>query len=132
MVEPSESRSAPRNVLVAHTVCPLWGDNWIPLKVINPLDRPIMLCRNTKLAQLQPCLTLEVLQLGVPSEGCPGKAGAVLQNVTQAETPTSECSKKAQEDYTQKLQEVGLTEIDVQSCEVSNFWKRKLVDLVSQ
>lgn len=132
MVEPSKSRSAPRNVLVARTVCPLWGDKWIPMKVINPLDRPIILRRNTKLAQLHPCLALEELQLDVTGEECSGRAEAVSQNVIQAETPDSEHSKKTQEDYMSKLRGLGLTEIDVQSCEVSESWKAKLVDLVSQ
>lgn len=96
------------------------------------LDRPIVLHCNTKLAQLHPCLALEELQLNVASEECPGKAKAVVQNVTQAETPGSECLKRPQRDYMLKLQELGLAEIDVQSCEVSDFWKVKLVDLVSQ
>ncbi len=59
------------------------------MKVISPLDRPIVLRPNTKLAQLHPCLALEELQLDVASEGCPGKAQAVVQNVTEAETPGS-------------------------------------------
>lgn len=132
MVEPSVSRSAPRNVLVARTVCPLWGDKWIPMKVINPLDRPIVLRRNTKLAQLHPCLALEELQLDTVSEGSSGKAKAAVQNLIQAETPGSECPQIMQEDYMLKLQELGLAEIDVQSCDVSDVWKAKLVDLISQ
>lgn len=54
MLEPSTSRSAPRNVMVACSVCPLWGDKWIPMRVINMIDRPIVLCRNTKLANVHP------------------------------------------------------------------------------
>ncbi len=27
MVESSTSRSAPRNIMIAHSVCPLWADN---------------------------------------------------------------------------------------------------------
>lgn len=38
VVKPKTSKSSPRNVLVAHTVCPLWGDKWIPMKVVNLLN----------------------------------------------------------------------------------------------
>lgn len=59
VVEPSSSRSAPRNIMIARSVCPLWGDRWVPMKVINMLDRPVVLRRNAKIAQVYPCLALE-------------------------------------------------------------------------
>lgn len=52
LIEPTSSKAAPRNVMVGHTVCPLWGDKWIPLKVINLLNHPIVLRRNAKLANV--------------------------------------------------------------------------------
>ena len=63
VTEATTARSAPRNVLVGHTVCPLRGDKWVPMKVINMLDHPIVLRHNTKLADVHPCLALEDLEL---------------------------------------------------------------------
>lgn len=37
LTEPTSSRSAPRGVLVAKTVTALWGDRWIPLKLISAM-----------------------------------------------------------------------------------------------
>ncbi|XP_016311941.1 uncharacterized protein LOC107665540 [Sinocyclocheilus anshuiensis] len=59
MVEPSRLRSASRNVLVCRVVTPLWGDGWIPLKLINPSDKPVTLKRNAKVADVYPCIALE-------------------------------------------------------------------------
>lgn len=59
MTEPTSSRSAPRNVLVAKTVTPLWGDGWVPLKLINMSDKPVLLRRNAKLADVSSCVALK-------------------------------------------------------------------------
>lgn len=61
IVEPTSSRAAPRNVLVGRVVTPLWGDGWVPMKVINPSMKPITLRRNAKLVDVYPCLALEDL-----------------------------------------------------------------------
>lgn len=37
ITEPTTSRSAPRHVLVARLVTPLWGGSWVFLKLINKL-----------------------------------------------------------------------------------------------
>ena len=39
VVEPSESRPVPRSVMVGHVVTPLWGDGWVPVRVINHLPQ---------------------------------------------------------------------------------------------
>lgn len=71
VVEPTTSKSAPRNVLVVRTVCLLWGDKWNPMKVVNLLDRPLTLRRNAKVAQVYPCLALEDLELTCGNENDP-------------------------------------------------------------
>ena len=63
VVEPTHSRSIPRNVLVGRVVTPQWGDGWVPMKVINPTDKSITIKRNAKLADVYPCLAAEELQL---------------------------------------------------------------------
>ena len=37
----------------------MWGDRWLAMKVINPTSEPIMLRRNTKLADVFPCIAVE-------------------------------------------------------------------------
>lgn len=128
MLEPSTSRSAPRNVMVARSVCPLWGDKWIPMRLINMIDRPIVLRRNTKIANVHPCLALEELDLAEKSTEYLQEG--VQQNVVQVNELNEK--SKLQSDYKAKLRELGLTEIDIESCEVSDYWKGELTDLIVQ
>lgn len=59
IVEPTQARCKPRNVLVCMIVTPMWGDRCLPMKIINPTSEPIMLKRSTKLSDvLQICLNL--------------------------------------------------------------------------
>ncbi|CAM4516070.1 unnamed protein product [Leuciscus chuanchicus] len=128
MLEPSTSRSAPRFVMVARSVCPLWGDKWIPMRLINMIDRPIVLRRNTKIANVHPCLALEELDLAEKSTEYLQEG--VQQNVVQVNELNEK--SKLQSDYKAKLRELGLTEIDIESCEVSDYWKGELTDLIVQ
>lgn len=59
VVELTKSRSIPRHVLVGRVVTPLLGDGWVPMKVINPTDKPITIKRNAKLADVFSCLAVE-------------------------------------------------------------------------
>ncbi|XP_024119188.1 uncharacterized protein LOC112140459, partial [Oryzias melastigma] len=59
LTQPTSSRSAPRNILVAKVVTSLWGDRWVPLKLINTSDKPVLIRRNAKLADVFPCVALE-------------------------------------------------------------------------
>ena len=52
MTEPTSSHSARRGVLVAKIVTALWGDRWDPLKLINTSDKPVLVRRNVKLADV--------------------------------------------------------------------------------
>lgn len=60
IVEPSESGKMPRTVMERRTVTPLWGDGWVRMRVINPLNKPVILRRNCKIADVSPCTALEV------------------------------------------------------------------------
>ncbi|KAK0134294.1 hypothetical protein N1851_030145 [Merluccius polli] len=59
IVEPTSSKSMPRNIMVGCVITPLWDDRWIPLKVTNLIAKPITLKRNSKLADVSPCLAVE-------------------------------------------------------------------------
>lgn len=61
VVEPTNSKAMPRGVLVGRLVTPLWGDRWVPMTVVNPSDKAVKLKRNSKLADVFPCLAIEDL-----------------------------------------------------------------------
>lgn len=48
VIEPSTSRCVHRSVLIGRVVSPLWGDCWLPVKVINPTTSEIVLRKNAK------------------------------------------------------------------------------------
>ncbi|KAJ8001345.1 hypothetical protein DPEC_G00168570 [Dallia pectoralis] len=52
------------------------------------------------------------------------------QNVVQVNELNEK--SKLQSDYKAKLGELGLTEIDIESCEVGDYWKEELTDLIVQ
>ncbi len=92
------------------------------------LDRPVVLRRNSKIAQVHPCLALENLEC---TERANLESEKVLQNVVHVHKANEE-SKVLKADCAAKLRALGLTHIDIDSCEVNNFWKNKLADLIVQ
>ncbi|CAI5678545.1 unnamed protein product [Oreochromis niloticus] len=91
VVEPTSARSTPKNIMVGRIITPMWGDRWVPMKVLNPTESPVTLRRNAKIADVFPCIAVEDLPI---------------------------------------TQDAGLADIDIEGCEVSDGWKRKLVELV--
>ena len=120
MTEPTSSHSAPRGVMVARVVTPLWGDRWVPLKILNLSDSPITLRRNAKLADVYTCLALEDME--VPE----------LRSSLQATSvePASTSAPSDVETVQERLVRVGLGDLDLGSCDVSADWRGKLTDLV--
>lgn len=59
VTEPTSSHSSPRGIMVARVVTPLWGDGWVPLKILNISNSPVTLRKNAKLADVYTCLALE-------------------------------------------------------------------------
>lgn len=114
VVEPTKSRSIPRHILVGRVVTPLWGDGWVPMKVINPTDKPIMIKRNAKLADVFPCLAVEEIQ---PAESSCFKSNS--QHVAAEQTPDLS-------DMTEALRQHGLSDLDLGSCEVSDRCKTEM------
>ncbi|KAJ8367494.1 hypothetical protein AAFF_G00317170 [Aldrovandia affinis] len=119
MVEPTSARSTPRNILVGRVVTPMWGDRWIPVKVLNPTQRAITLRRNAKIADVFPCLAVEDLPI---TQGlCRSQCGL-------SDPPTA--SPRSAGDPVQLLKDCGLADINVDGCEVSESCRRKLAELV--
>uniref|UniRef100_A0A3B1IUQ7 Gypsy retrotransposon integrase-like protein 1 n=1 Tax=Astyanax mexicanus TaxID=7994 RepID=A0A3B1IUQ7_ASTMX len=118
LVEPTSSRSVPRNILVGRVITPLWGDGWIPMKITNPTEKAITLKRNCKLADVQPCLAVEDL--------------TILQGSCQNQTCSKEHTSKETSiaDLKERLQKAGLGDIDIDSCQASLSTKFQLVQML--
>lgn len=126
VIEPTNSKAMPRDILVGRLVTPLWGDRWVPLTVVNPTDREITLKRNSKLADVSPCLAIEDLEvfqgLNVPKETCvPDK---------EKQQPFISCSASSTAQLSSRLAELGLGDIDVDSCQTSEACKTRLIQLL--
>ncbi|KAI5089736.1 interleukin-1 receptor accessory protein-like 1-A isoform X1, partial [Silurus meridionalis] len=118
LVEPSRLHSATRKVLVGRVVTQLWGDGSIPLMLINPSNKPVTLRRNSKVADVYPCIALE--DVGETESELPLRS-TVQQSVVETDMS---------EDLRCRLRQRGLETIDLDSCEVSGSWKTKLCNLV--
>lgn len=125
ITEPTTSRSAPRHVLVARLVTPLWGDGWVPLKLINLSHQQVLLRRNAKIADLFACVALEDLEnLVLTCNDDP------LFNCTQR-VDSRTCLDR-REDLVKQLEHAGLGALDINSCEASEDCKNKLRELILQ
>lgn len=120
LVEPTTSKSMPRHILVARVITPMWGDGWVPMKVTNLSDRQISLKRNCKLADVSPCLAVEDLE--------------VFQGFCASElSPSAKLTGSAAGSITprEKLLSLGLSDIDIDGCEVDEVWKNRLASLIA-
>lgn len=119
IVEPTKSKSMPRNIMVGRVVMPLWGDRWVAMKVTNLSDKPVTLRRNAKLADVSVCVAVEKFVLS--------------QGLCQPESlEKQERSNSCPLDLKQKLKQVGLADIDLDQCQASHGGKEKLVALLEQ
>ncbi|KAG1933867.1 interleukin-1 receptor accessory protein-like 1-A [Pimephales promelas] len=130
VIEPSKSRCVHRNVLVGRVISPLWGDGWLPVKMINPTNSEIVLRRNAKLADVYPCIALEDFDHAAEKR--------IFQNV--AIHSGSSCGSLSAKSSVSGVRQVndfhldglGLKDLNVNDCEVSPFWRDKLVDLIKK
>uniref|UniRef100_A0A3B1JCD7 ribonuclease H n=1 Tax=Astyanax mexicanus TaxID=7994 RepID=A0A3B1JCD7_ASTMX len=131
VIEPTTSRCVHRNILVGRVISPLWGDGWLPVKIVNPTTAEVTLRRNAKVADVFPCIALEDFESI--------KVGSTHQNVGVVRCQSSEGSLTAKSSvrdvrtsHDSKLTSLGLQDINVEDCEVSPCWKRELVDLIAK
>lgn len=104
IVEPTSSKSMPRNIVVGQVVAPLWSDRWIPMKVTNLSVGPVTLKRNWKLADVSPCLAVEDFEL--------------LQGSSQIDktVPVKHQTSTSTLNLEQRLRDVGLDSLDIRPC----------------
>ena len=139
VVEPSESRTVPRSVIVGRVVTPLWGDGWVPVRIINPSTRPVILRRNCKIADVSPCVALEDFDTDyLYQDDQPNDVTCAVTRTADRADSGSEKSLTVDSDcYTHRpngtvLCDLGLQDIDVGSSTLSTFWRSKLVDLLAK
>ncbi|XP_030604464.1 uncharacterized protein LOC115793557 [Archocentrus centrarchus] len=120
IIEPTQSRSRPVQILVGRVVTSLWGDGWVPVKVVNPSEKPLTLRRNTKIADVSPCLSVQDLPEPV-----------LIQSSAQY-TQDSPTTLRSEAEMSQTLCDLGLQDLDLLSCEVSLEWKGKLLRIIEQ
>ncbi|KAK0150866.1 hypothetical protein N1851_008029 [Merluccius polli] len=120
LVEPTSSKSIPRNIMVGRVITPLWGDRWVPMKITSVSNKPVTLKRNCKLADVSPCLAVEDFD--------------ILQNTSQPEKETEGVKQNTTRpsDLKQRLQQVGLADIDIDQCHTEYNGKLKLVELLEK
>lgn len=106
-------------------VTPLWGDRWVPMTVVNPSDKAITLKRNCKLADVFPGLSIEDLDVfqgvHVASEKQPD-----ADNKQPDTSPTVYFADQ----LAKSLSEMGLSDVDIGSCQVSEDCKSRLTQLL--
>ncbi|KAK0148851.1 Transposon Tf2-6 polyprotein [Merluccius polli] len=119
IVEPTSSRSAPKDIIVGRVVAPMWGDRWVPMKILNPTMSPVTLRRGAKVADVFPCVAVEDLPI---SQGVSRpQSGQVHDPASTSDTASSP---------SQQLKACGLADIDLEGCDVSHEWRERLADLV--
>uniref|UniRef100_A0AAV2LU07 Uncharacterized protein n=1 Tax=Knipowitschia caucasica TaxID=637954 RepID=A0AAV2LU07_KNICA len=92
------------------------GDRWIPIRVLNTSSKPITLRRNTKMAEVSACIAVEDLDEDTEAVETVGVNNQAVscEHFGLQETLTM----------------LGLENLDIDSCEVSPYWKGQLMELV--
>ena len=129
LVEPSKSHSNRKSIMVGRTVASMSGDRWVPVKVVNPSDKPVTLRRNMKLADVSPCVALEDFELGVD---CVADTELKAQGQSVRVNNDHVLDASVTPILQDKLAGLGLDGIDINSCEVSPYWKSQLVELIER
>ena len=128
VVEPSTTRCINRQMLVGRIVSPMWGDGWLPVKIVNPTPDAVTLRRNAKVADVYPCIALEDFDHDL-----------VSQNVATVRSGSSHGSLSVNSDsggvvgnVDSTLQGLGLGSIPIDDCQASPCGKDRLVDLIKE
>uniref|UniRef100_A0A3B1KC70 Gypsy retrotransposon integrase-like protein 1 n=1 Tax=Astyanax mexicanus TaxID=7994 RepID=A0A3B1KC70_ASTMX len=119
MTECTSSHSVPRGIMVARVITPLWGDRWVPLRIMNISDKPVLLRRNAKLADVFPCVAVEDFEL----TSCP-------QSIPPSHAAPNQAKGRVSSE--EKLASLGLDKVDLSLCDVSEECRTELSDLIVQ
>lgn len=127
VIGPTQSNSRSKQILVGRVVAPLFGDGLVPVKLVNPTNHPVTLRRNSKIADVSPCMAEEDFP-EVASAQC-----NVPCNVQSGVQPwhIPEQPLKSEEELTSILRDLGVNDLDPSACEVSLEWKNKLLNIIT-
>lgn len=108
------------------------------MRVINPSTKPVTLRRNCKIADVSPCVALEDFDIDYlyENERPNDVKCTVTRTVDRADTDsekslTVDSEGGARRPNSSVLHDLGLQDIDVDSSNLSPFWRSKLVDLLA-
>ncbi len=127
LVEPSKAQTHKKAVIVGRAIVTLPGDRWVPVKVINPSNKPITLRRNAKIADVSPVLVVEDLDVQ-PGHG----RGETVSMQSQTVSSSTDRGGSSPSDMRDALQKLGLSDLDIESCEVTPYWKDQLLQLIQR
>lgn len=125
LVEPPKSQTHKKGVIVCRTVVSMSGDRWVPVRILNTCDKPITLRRNAKVADASACVAVEDLE--VASDQNPSETLRVQSQTVCSDAQSSPPSCPSLRD---SLQKMGLEDLDLDSCEVSDHWKAQVLQLI--
>lgn len=129
LVEPSKTQIHKKNIIVCRSVASMNGERWIPVRILNTSDKAVTLKRHTKVADVSSCIAIE--DLDVTSEETP-----VVQIGAQNQTLCGEAASGSDPppcpSFRDSLHNLGLDDLDIDSCEVSDHWKSQLLRLIQK
>ncbi len=88
----------------------------VTCRILNPYDKPITLKKNSKVVNVSPCVPLEDLEMDVEQTFKTVKAQSQAMH---DETPDP--------DFDNIWLKMGLSDLDIDSCEGSSQWKGQLL-----
>lgn len=118
IVEPTRCKCRPRNVIIGRVITPMWGSRWVPFKLMNSTDKLIVLKKGTKIVDVSTCIAVE--ELSTPE--------SLNSNVQCAVSPESHVHSS--DERADVLDKLGLQDLDLEACEVSDEWRDRLLNLI--
>lgn len=127
LVEPSKAQTHKKNIIVCRSVASMNGDRWIPVRILNTSDKAVTLKRHTKVADVSACIAIE--DLDVTPEQKPAAEVKVQSQTVCGETASSPGPPPCPR-FRDSLHDLGLDELDIDACQVSDYWKSQLLQLI--
>ncbi|KAK7906651.1 hypothetical protein WMY93_015263 [Mugilogobius chulae] len=122
LVEPTKCLTHKNDIIVCRSVSNMHGDRWIPVRMLNTSSKSVTLRRNTKIAEVSACIAIEDLDEDTEESESLDMKNQSVSCEQAGHTPS-------QQDTLAKL---GLESLDIDSCEVSPYWKSQLMQLVQK
>ncbi len=98
--------------------------------MINPTNSEIVLRKNAKVADVYPCIALE--DLAQSTDMMVNQNASTVYSDRSSGSLMTMAPSAASLVGDSRLHDLGLSDLNVRDCEVSPFWKNKLIDLVEK